>query len=192
MAEELSQRDPALDMAIAARNGDLQYLKDKRDLFMTLDWRGDSILSHAVDENTPMSYQSMVYMATTPLFKPMLHIQSQVGNYPLFYAALRPDKRFLIFLLKAGARILPPGSVDGTAKSLLHILIGDRHRMGSLRILLKDLFMMNTEKYTQSERIGLLSFESRMIGLNGKGDTPRSAVELAAAMRIDLDLIASS
>jgi hypothetical protein len=132
----LSQRDAALDIAIAARKGDLPYLEAKSDLFMTLDWNGDSVLSHAVDENTPMSYRSMVYIAKTPHFKTMLHIPSQEGNYPLLHAALGADVRFLVFLLKKGARILQPGSTYGTPQSLLHVVIGER-RLDSLALLLK-------------------------------------------------------
>ena len=96
----LDDDDPASKLGEAARAGNIEILEAKVKLLMTIDWHGDCILSHAIHQNTKKSYESMEFIASTPHFKTMLHIPSQMGHYPLYHAAYGANPLFLEFFLE--------------------------------------------------------------------------------------------
>jgi hypothetical protein len=187
----LSEKDPLINLAIAAREGNLEYLRAGLDHFMTLDAYGDSVLSHAIDENTEASYCSLEFIAETPHFHALLNIPSRVGNYPLLYAALREDTRFLTFLLKRDARVLLPGRAiaapygRSSPRSLLHLLIGDQKTF-ALHIILTDL--ETPGKYPREYIDALFAFKRRMRGdlAFEMGPEPLTPIELAARLGVKI------
>jgi ankyrin repeat protein len=181
----LSKDDPLINLAIAAREGNIEYLRAGVDQFMTLDEYGDSVLSHAIDENTEASYRSMEFIAKTRYFHGLLNIPSHDGNYPLLYAALRENMRFLSFLLERGARVLVPHHGRNPPLSLLHMLIGD-NKILALHIILTDLEAPG--KYTRKEIDALFACKRRMQGeiVSTVGHEPLTPIELAARLGVKI------
>ena len=189
----LKEGDPLLNLATAAREGNVAYLQMGGDQLGTVDGHGDSVLSHAVDENSEASYHAMQFIAETPYFQALLHRPSNEGHYPLLYAALRDDVRFLKDLLQRGARVLLPNqkrylSPNANSRaplSLLHLLVYGRKTF-ALHVVLLDLDTPG--KYTPEERNALFTF--RTVAHNphtGESSVrPLNALELAAELGVTI------
>jgi hypothetical protein len=126
----------------------------------------------------------MVLIAETPYFVGLLRTPSHAGYYPLLYAALRPDTRFLRFLLEKGARVLRPRDGAYRRSSLLHLLIGYEKTI-ALHVILLDLDTPN--KYSQAKIDALFAFKTRPPRrslVQRLGPAPLTPIELAARMGV--------
>ena len=154
--------DPAVELMLASRRGDLAYLRANVDSFGQPDTLGDSVLGHAVDEGTEASYNSLCLIAETEHFAMLVNRVNYAGFCPLVYCVRDKTPKFQNFLLARGVQILLPSEQPpGELSSIVYTYLMKAPRF--VPILLKDLPVPG--KYTPAQRheaVNLVATDSDM------------------------------
>ena len=203
----LRESDPAKAICLAARQGNIKFIKEHADMLLILDENGDSVITHAVDSGNMLSLNFLLHYPS--YVEKLLNRPSKFGNYPLMNAVLNNNVDCVEALLAVGARIMVPvndfESGNVTPTSMLHEIIytqaypdGSTQKMEEedlfneqmgyttssqitgriLTMILDHLIHNSGNMYSWADQVSILLFRT-IIGKDTKSAKMRTPLELA-------------